>query len=140
MPTLRDIVNENVREGELYEKLDRNTLFCLWSLLPHPGGPTWRLQGSLQPRRDSVRSLGLRRCSAVRPYRKETLLPCLPWGTSSLPVKTTPHLYVVQLAADLQGYASARESDRQRRSLMSDISCLPFTAAVWLEIRFLTLR
>src|SRR5229473_2971985 len=28
MPTLRDIVNENVREGELYEKLDRNRVRC----------------------------------------------------------------------------------------------------------------
>lgn len=28
MPTLRDIVYENVREGELYEKLDRNRVRC----------------------------------------------------------------------------------------------------------------
>ena len=28
MPTLRDVVNENVREGELYEKLDRNRVRC----------------------------------------------------------------------------------------------------------------
>ena len=28
MPTLRDIVNEHVREGELYEKLDRNRVRC----------------------------------------------------------------------------------------------------------------
>jgi pyruvate formate lyase activating enzyme len=28
MPTLRDVVYENVREGELYEKLDRNRVRC----------------------------------------------------------------------------------------------------------------
>ena len=28
MPTLRDIVNQNVREGDLYEKLDRNRVRC----------------------------------------------------------------------------------------------------------------
>ena len=28
MPTLRDIVDENVREGDLYEKLDRNRVRC----------------------------------------------------------------------------------------------------------------
>ena len=28
MPTLRDIVNQNVREGHLYEKLDRNRVRC----------------------------------------------------------------------------------------------------------------
>src|SRR5438128_8670208 len=28
MPTLRDVVYENVREGELYQKLDRNRLRC----------------------------------------------------------------------------------------------------------------
>ena len=28
MPTLRDIVYENVHEGELYEKLDRNRVRC----------------------------------------------------------------------------------------------------------------
>ncbi|HYM07443.1 MAG TPA: hypothetical protein VEU11_12855 [Terriglobales bacterium] len=28
MPTLRDIVYQNVREGDLYEKLDRNRVRC----------------------------------------------------------------------------------------------------------------
>src|SRR6185436_4428167 len=28
MPTLREIVNEHVREGDLYEKLDRNRVRC----------------------------------------------------------------------------------------------------------------
>lgn len=28
MPTLRDILNQNVREGELYEKIDRNRVRC----------------------------------------------------------------------------------------------------------------
>src|SRR5713101_8767866 len=82
MPTLRDVVYENVREGELYEKLDRNrgALFRLRALLPNPGWSTRRLQGSLQPRRDPLHSLGLCRGSAVRPYRKETLLSRIYWG------------------------------------------------------------
>ena len=28
MPTLRDVVDENVREGDLYERLDRNRVRC----------------------------------------------------------------------------------------------------------------
>ena len=28
MPTLRDLVNEHVREGELYEKIDRDRVRC----------------------------------------------------------------------------------------------------------------
>src|SRR5438270_9259217 len=55
-------------------------LFCLWPLLPHPGRPTRCLQGALQPGRDPLRSLGLRRCSAVRPYRKKSILPRISWG------------------------------------------------------------
>jgi hypothetical protein len=28
MPTLRDVVDENVREGDLYERLDRSRVRC----------------------------------------------------------------------------------------------------------------
>jgi len=62
---------------------DRNRVRCFacGHCCPIPEGPTWRLQGSLQPRRNSVRSWGYAGVSTVRPYRKEALFPCLSWGT-----------------------------------------------------------
>ncbi len=76
MPTLRDIVYENVREGELYEKLDRNRVRCFacGHCCPIPEGQPGVCKVRYN-RGGPIRSLGLRRCSAVRPYRKEAVLP-----------------------------------------------------------------
>jgi hypothetical protein len=51
MHTLREIIHENVREGELYEKLDRNWVRCFacGHCCKIPDGQPGGLQGSLQP-------------------------------------------------------------------------------------------
>jgi hypothetical protein len=81
MSTLREVIHENVHEGDLYEKLDRNwvgSVFCLRALLQDPRRPTWGLQGSLQPRWIPVCALGLCRRHPMRPDREKK--PFFPSG------------------------------------------------------------
>jgi hypothetical protein len=76
MSTLREVIHENVREGELYEKArpQLGAVFCLRALLQDPRRPAWCLQGSLQPRRNAVCALGLRWRHPMRPDREKTTL------------------------------------------------------------------
>jgi pyruvate formate lyase activating enzyme len=73
MRTLHEIIHENVREGELYEKLDRNWVrcFCLRALLQYSRRPAWGLQGSLQPEWNVACALGLCRRHPMRPIEKK---------------------------------------------------------------------
>src|SRR5215813_6624707 len=81
MSTLHEIIHENVREGELFEKLDGNWVRCFacghCCKIPEGRG----LQGSLQPRWNAVCALGLCWRRPMRPDREKTLLPCASRGT-----------------------------------------------------------
>jgi hypothetical protein len=102
MPTLRDVVDENVREGDLYEKLDRNRVRCFacGHCCPIPEG---------QP--------GV--CK-VRYNRSGTLY--VPWGYAGGvqcdPIEKKPffHAYPGALAYSARG-KNLRQSRARRRTL-----------------------
>ena len=76
MKTVAEQLSAQVREGELYEKLDSQprALLRLRPLLPHSGRLRGRLQGALQPRRQALRALRLRERAARGSHREEALL------------------------------------------------------------------
>ena len=111
VPTLRDIVNQNVREGDLYEKLDRNRVrcLCLRPLLSHSRWSARSLQSALQPGRHALRALGLRRRRAVRSHREETVLPCLS-GRAGLQLRNAGLRSALWLLPELGDFAGAARS------------------------------
>ena len=86
MKTVAEQLSEQVREGELYEKLDSQprTLLCLRPLLSHPGGLRGRLQGALQPRAaSSTRPTAMSARCTSDPIEKKPFFHALP-GTRAL--------------------------------------------------------
>ena len=83
MPTLRELVNDRVREGDLYEKLDRNRVRCFacGHCCPIPEGQPGVCKVRFNRRRHPLCPLGIRRRRAMRPHREEAVLPRLPRST-----------------------------------------------------------
>src|SRR5271166_4463114 len=86
-------------------------LSCLRPLLSHPRGPARRLQSSLQPRRHSVRTLGIRRRRAVRSHREKAVFPRLS-GRAGLQFRNVGMRSVLWLLPELGHVPSVARSQR----------------------------